>query len=366
MVEALAPQEKVDGAHDPCRAGMCASRTSGSESPGRCCVTTPRLASTSPQAWRPRVRSATSPAGSAPSSRSPRRPTDWTGRSRTAPSSRSWRRSRSWPTGTTPRSWRTRATLSTTTAASIGHQPLLLVATALADLSRALSAAPPAQRAAPEGGTDAAVRTGRPEPTLAAISTLESTGVRAWQAPITHILEAWGRQDAPDQIRASAETGGYQSADQATTTGGLAADVDSPRDGPRDDGDLSGSADDPAQAAPTQPAAELGPSPEARAAIRNRDWGRAASQLRIDLDDLEWRTPQDRASRNTAALLASVLTSCLEFFPQHRERLGAEILDLAARYGAQLLEDVRAGRSGDSGPAAAMPAAPPPATSATR
>ena len=241
----------------------------------------------------------------------------------------------------------------TTTAASIGHQPLLLVATALADLSRALSAAPPAQRAAPEGGTDAARANGQePEPILAAISTLESTGVRAWQAPITHILEAWGWQDAPDQIRASAETGGYQSADQATTTGGLAADVDSPRDGPRDDGDLSGSADDPAQAAPTQPAAELGPSPEARAAIRNRDWGRAASQLRIDLDDLEWRTPQDRASRNTAALLASVLTSCLEFFPQHRERLGAEILDLAARYGAQLLEDVRAGRSGDSGPAA--------------
>lgn len=241
----------------------------------------------------------------------------------------------------------------TTTAASIGHQPLLRVATALADLSRALSAAPAAQRSAPGGGTAAAGANGQ-EPVLAAISTLESTGIRAWQASITHILEAWGRQDAPDPIRARAETGDYQSADQATTAAvGPAADVNSPCDvAGDDDGDLPGSAHDSARAAAMSAAAELGASPEARVALRNRDWMRAASQLRIDLDDLEWRAPQSRSGRNTAALLAAVLTSCMEFFPRQRARLGAEIRDLAARYGAQLLEDVRAVGSGDGGSAA--------------
>jgi len=92
-------------------------------------------------------------------------------------------------------------------------------------------------------------------------------------------------------------------------------------------------------------------SPEARTALRNRDWVRAASELRIDLDDLEWRNPKDRECRYTAAILASVLASCLEFFPQQRDSLGAEILGLAARYGAQLLEDVRVGRPEDGAPA---------------
>jgi hypothetical protein len=238
------------------------------------------------------------------------------------------------------------------TADSIGHQPLLRVATALADLSRALSATPAGQRAAPAGGTTAAEPDGQ-EPILAAISTLKSTRIPEWQVPITHILEAWGQQDAPDRIRASAETGGDQSADEATTAArDPAATADSPRNDPGDDGDLPGSADDPSLMLATPPAEELGASPEARAALRNRDWVNAASHLRMDLDDLEWRAPEDQACQITAALLASVLTSCLEFFPQQRESLEAEILGLAARYGTQLLEDMRAEEAGDDRPAA--------------
>ena len=195
------------------------------------------------------------------------------------------------------------------TAAGLGHQPLLRVAAALADLARALSTGPDEQ-----------------EPMLAAISALESTGVRAWQAPIRHILEVWGQREALHRIRAAAEGAG---------------------------GDRPGSADDPARAAPEAPAAETPEiSPEALASIRDRDWMRAASTLRVELDDLEWRTPEARACRNTAALLAFALTNCLEFLPNQREGIGAEILDLAARYGAQLLEDVRAGGSGDGGRAA--------------
>lgn len=152
----------------------------------------------------------------------------------------------------------------------------------------------------------------------------------------------------------------------AEAADGPATIVDPPPGDAAADRVQSGSAADPAPGADltavteTSPAAQASPtpqssptwqaSPEALAAIRDRDWIAAAARLRADLGDLERRAPEARACQNTAALLASILTNCLEFFPQQRERIRAEILGLAARYGPRLLADVRsAGSAGEPG-----------------
>jgi len=72
--------------------------------------------------------------------------------------------------------------------------------------------------------------------------------------------------------------------------------------------------------------------------VRHRDWFRAASALRMELDTAELQSPESPYCLFLAAQYAKMLLQCAEFLPQQKRRLAIEVRDLVLDYGELILD----------------------------